>query len=76
MISEILNDISKKPKEKTALLSSAVLDGTISVDTLLAFAATAKDSPKATCIEALEFATQQKPELADKACLLYTSRCV
>lgn len=67
MINEILNDKSKKPKEKTALLSSAVLDGTISVATLLAFAATAKDSPKATCIEALEFATQQKRELADKA---------
>jgi HEAT repeat protein len=62
-IQELLNDKDLKPKVKTETLSGWLLDGKISVDELVLFARTAKDPAKATCIEALEFATRQKPSI-------------
>lgn len=62
-IAEILNDKSIKPKEKTESLSRLVLDHTISIDELIGFADTAKDPAKATCIEVLEFASRQQPDI-------------
>jgi HEAT repeat protein len=70
-ITEILANKSAKPKEKTEMLSAMLLDKRISVQQLLAFAASAKDLAKATCIEALEFATKQQPEIADEAAFTF-----
>lgn len=72
-IEELLNDKSLKPKVKTETLSKWVLDKKISTDQLITFAQTAKDSPKATCIEALEFATQKNPSVANEKCLQFVS---
>lgn len=47
--------------------------GQISTEALTAFAEKAKDPAKTTCIEALEFATKQKPAIADKKCFLFVS---
>lgn len=58
-----LHDKTLKPKEKTEALSQLLLEKTIGTDELIALAATAKDPIKATCIEALEFATQKQPDL-------------
>lgn len=66
-IQELLNNKSKKPKEKTEILCAAVASKEISVNELLDFAAKSKDPVKATCIEALEFATKQDQSVADKA---------
>lgn len=68
MIAELLSDKLIKPKEKTETLSTWLLQSTISVDELLSFATSAKDSPKATCIEALEFASQQNAVIVNAAC--------
>lgn len=65
-ITSLLSDKATKPKEKTETLSKWLLDNKISADTLIAFAETAKDPAKATCIEALEYATKQKPSIANK----------
>lgn len=65
-ISELLNDKTIKPKEKTEALSKLILDKKINLDDLIAFADKSKDPAKATCIEALEFATKQQATLADK----------
>ena len=62
-ITELLNDKELKPKVKTETLSGWLLDGKLNVEDLVAFAKTAKDPAKATCIEALEFATVQKPAI-------------
>jgi hypothetical protein len=62
-IADLLNDKDLKPKVKTETLSVWLIESKISVDELVAFAKTAKDSPKATCIEALEFATGKKPAI-------------
>jgi HEAT repeat protein len=65
-IAELLNDKSLKPKQKTETISKGLLNGTIAVDALIEFAKTAKDSPQATCLEALELATHSKPELVNE----------
>jgi hypothetical protein len=65
-IAELLKDKSLKPKQKTETISEWLLESTISVDELIEFAQSAKEAPQATCIEALEFATQSKPEIVDK----------
>lgn len=75
-IAELLNNKSTKPKEKTETLSQWVLDKTISTEQLIAFASTAKDSPKATCIEALEFASKQNPDMADEECLRFVTQAL
>ncbi|WP_300662936.1 HEAT repeat domain-containing protein [Fluviicola sp.] len=65
-LAALLNDKATKSKEKTELLSKLVLESKVSADDLLEFAGTAKDPVKATCIEALEYATKQKPELMNE----------
>jgi hypothetical protein len=58
IITDILADKAMKPADKTVRLSELVLDGTINIEEMIAFAATAKDPVKGTCIETLEYATR------------------
>lgn len=62
-IKEILAAKDIKAKQKTDLISSALLSQTLSVDDLIQFAQTAKAPQKATCIEAIEYATKQTPTI-------------
>lgn len=66
-ISILLNDKSLKPKEKTETLSAWLLNGELNTDDIVHFAANAKDPVKATCIEALEFASKQNPAMVNAA---------
>lgn len=61
-------DKTIKPKEKTEQLSLALSKGELPMSLVLEFAAAAKDPVKASCIEAIEWATRERPELADQAC--------
>ena len=56
-------DKSLKPKDLTTQLSQLVLEGQVNSDELMDFASKAKDPVRATCIEALEFATIEHPEV-------------
>ena len=67
MITEWLRGKALKPKEKTELLSKWVLEGKITPGLLVEFASAARDSDKATCIEALEFALQKNDMLLGDA---------
>ncbi|TND07972.1 MAG: Uncharacterized protein FD123_2780 [Bacteroidetes bacterium] len=73
-IEELLSDKEQKPKAKTGTLSRWLLDQKISADDLVTFAGTAKDPAKATCIEALEFATKQKPAIAGQKCFQFVTQ--
>lgn len=73
-IAELLNDKTKKTKEKTETISKWLLDGSMPVDELIAFAEKSKDSPKATCIEAIEYATKQNPGIADDDVFSFVTR--
>jgi len=50
-----------------------LLDGIISIKALINLAKAAKDPDKATCIEAMEFATQTNPAIATEDCLNFVS---
>jgi hypothetical protein len=72
-LDELLNDKSLKPKVKTETLSKYLTGKQISVNDLIAFAEKAKDPVKATCIEAIEFATKQNPQLSSGQCLQFVT---
>lgn len=72
--SEILNNKSLKPKEKTEVLSKWILTNPKEINTLIDFAKTSKDPVKATCIEALEFVTKTNPEVSNLNCLDFVSK--
>lgn len=72
-LDKILNDKTVKPKEKTETISRALLDKKITLNNLIKFAKTSKDPVKATCIEAIEFATKIDPGLATSECLNFVS---
>ena len=44
------------------------------VEELIAFAERAKDSEKATCIEAIEYATKEKQEIADESVFSFVTK--
>lgn len=70
-IEELLKDKTKKIKEKTETISNWLLDGSMPTDELIAFAEKSKDSEKATCIEAFEYATKHDPKIADESVFRY-----
>lgn len=72
-IDELLKDKTKKVKEKTETISKWLLDGSMSTDELIVFAEKSKDSEKATCIEAFEYATRQNPKIADENVLSFVT---
>ncbi len=65
-LDNLLKDKTKKIKEKTQTISKWLLDGSIPIDELIAFAEKSKDSEKATCIEAIEYATKENSKIADE----------
>lgn len=73
-IETLLKDKTIKPKEKTAMISRWILDQSLPIDELLTFAEKQKDPAKATCIEAIEFATKQNPRLADENLLDFVTQ--
>lgn len=72
-IVQLLKDKAIKPKEKTEMISAALLSGSIGVAALVDVAAQGKDPVKATCIEAMEFATKQQPDIADESVLKFVT---
>lgn len=72
-IQELLLDKSIKPKEKTEIISQWILDHSLPLDELIAFAEKQKDPSKATCIEAVEFATKQHPAIANQTILQFVT---
>ncbi len=73
-IDELLKDKAIKPKEKTETISKWILDKSLALDELIAFAAKQKDPAMGTCIEAIEFATKQNAHIADEAVWAFVSK--
>jgi hypothetical protein len=71
-----LGDKNLKPKEKTEKLSRLLLDKILSSGELAVFAEKSKDPVKATCIEALEYASKEKPETIHPACFDFVTLCL
>jgi len=71
---ELFNNKNVKPKEKTESLSNWIINNPGKVNDLIDFAEKSRESIKATCIEAIEFATKSNPEIASLYCLDFVSR--
>lgn len=72
-IDELLKNKTLKPKEKTETISKWILDKSFPLDELITYAEKQKDSVKATCIEAIEYATQQNPNIANETVLTFVT---
>jgi HEAT repeat protein len=72
-IKALLDDKSLKPKPKTEKLSLWIIENPDNAHALLEFAAQSKDNHNATCIEAMEYATQQNSELTSQKWLEFVT---
>lgn len=70
----LLNDKTKKAKEKVETISKWLLDGSLSTGELLVLAEKSKDPEKGTCIEAIEFATRTNAKIADANVFAYVTK--
>ena len=73
-IEQIFQDKSIKAKGKVKTLGEWLLNGELPIDELLAYAEKQKATDKATCIEAVEFATKKTPTIADENLLDYVTK--
>lgn len=73
-LEELFGDKALKQKTKTELLGKLLIDKEVTLEELIAFAEKSKDTEKATCIEAIEYATRQDPNIANDKCLKYVSQ--
>lgn len=73
-IEELIKDKTVKSKEKVEIISQWIMDSSLPADELIAFAEKSKDPAKATCIEAMEYATKQNPNLADETVFLFVTQ--
>ena len=73
-LAELLTNKKKKAKEKVETISKWLLDSSLPTDELLAFAENAKDPEKATCIEAIEFATRQNAKIAEETVFAFVTK--
>jgi HEAT repeat protein len=75
-IQALLDNKSLKPKPKTEKLSLWITENPDNAHALLEFVAQSRDNHKATCIEAMEYATQQNPEIANQKWLEFVTICL
>lgn len=68
-IDQLLQDKDIKAKQKTGLISTWLLDSTINISNLISYAQGGTNAVKGICIEAIEFATKQRPTIADDTVL-------
>ncbi|ASZ13499.1 hypothetical protein KTO58_06705 [Chitinophaga pendula] len=72
-IEQIFQDKSIKAKGKVSAIGDWLLSGALRIDELTAYAERQKAVDKATCIEAIEYATKKQPAIADQELLAYVT---
>lgn len=72
----LFSDKSLGPKARTEMISQQLTDNLITIDQLTDIASTAKDPIKATCIEAVEFASKKNPAVVNERFFLFVSDCL
>ena len=72
-LDSVLKDKELKAKSKVEAISKMLLDGELSLAELTTVAKGSKGSEKGTCIEAIQFATSMRPDLASQDCLKFVT---
>lgn len=70
-LEEIFTDKTIKTKAKVKRIGEWLLDGSLPIDELLVFSENQTKPIKASCIEAIEYATKKQPEIADETVFLF-----
>lgn len=73
IIESVLADKQLKAKAKVEAISHMLLTEKVTVADVIKIAKVSKDGDKGTCIEAIQFATKAKPELATLDCLKFVT---
>jgi len=72
-IEQIFRDKSIKAKAKVSTIGKWLLNGELPLEELLLYAEKQKATDKATCIEAIEYATKKTPAIADENLLTFVT---
>ncbi len=75
-LEEIFQDKSIKAKAKVATIGDWLLIKQLPLDELIAFGEVQSPIYKATCIEAVEYATKKQPEIATDNLLLFVTKAL
>lgn len=70
-IEQIFQDNTLKTKAKVSIIGDCLLKDELNIETLLLFAEQQKATDKATCVEALEYATKKLPSIANESLLSF-----
>lgn len=71
LIEDVFNNKEFKTKEKTKLLTDALLDEEITIEMIIDYSETAKGPIKGTCMEVFESATSKRPEISTHTMFVY-----
>lgn len=75
-LEEIFKDKSIKAKAKVSTIGEWLLNKELPIEELLAYAEKQKATDKATCIEAIEYATKKNPTLATQDLFTYVTKAL
>jgi HEAT repeat protein len=75
-IEQVFQDKTIKAKSKVSTIGEWLINGDLPIDELVAYAEKQKATDKATCIEAVEYATKKLPTIADENLLAYLTKAL
>ncbi|MDA3615022.1 HEAT repeat domain-containing protein [Polluticaenibacter yanchengensis] len=75
-IEQVFKDKTIKAKAKVALIGEWILNNELPLEELLTFAEKQKPVDKASCIEAVEYATKKTPAIADDNLFAYVTKAL
>lgn len=75
-IEDVFRDKTIKAKARVAIIGEWLINRELNADELLVYAEKQKAADKATCIEALEYATKKEAALADESLLLFVTKAL
>lgn len=75
-IENVFQDKAIKAKGKVSTIGEWLINGDLPIDELVAYAEKQKATDKATCIEAVEYATKKVPTIADENLLDYVTKAL
>jgi hypothetical protein len=75
-IEQVFQDKTIKAKAKVSTIGEWLLNGELPIEELVAYAEKQKAVDKATCIEAVEYATKKTPTIADENILAYVTKAL
>lgn len=75
-LEQLFQDKTIKAKGKVVTIGDWLMSGALPIDELVVYAEKQKATDKATCIEAIEYATKKDPAIADENVLTFVTKAL